>query len=385
VKSLVKVLLLHNRYREPGGEERSVDAIAALLEARGHDVALLERSSKELDGARGRLRAGAGMLAGGLDPGQVANAVRRHRAGVLHAHNLNPLFGARALRAARREGARVVLHVHNYRLVCAIATQFRDGAACTRCRGRNTWPGVRLRCRGSTAEAVAYGAGIALHQRALLGAVDCFVVPSAFTRERLEEVGVPLRPAHVLPNFLPETEFAPEPPAGEPQHVLFAGRLVEEKGAETAIEAAARASVPLAIAGSGPGEPGLRALASRLGAGVRFLGRLDPGELEEARSAAAFAVVPSLWDEPCPYAAIEAMASGLPVLASAVGGLPEVVGEDSVLPARDVARWAEAMAALWNDAGHRRARAASALARARDLFGEERFYSGLMDAYAGTA
>jgi glycosyltransferase involved in cell wall biosynthesis len=380
----LNVLILHNRYREPGGEERSVGAIAALLEARGHEVAVLERSSTALAGAGGRLRAGGGMLAGGLDPGEVAGAVRRHRAAVVHAHNLNPLFGVRALRAARREGARVVLHVHNYRLVCAVATQFRAGDPCTRCHGRNTWPGIRLRCRGGAGEALAYGAGIALHQRAMLDAVDCFVVPSAFTLGRLEEVGVPLRPARVLPNFLPASAFAAEPPAGEAQHAIYAGRLVPEKGVETAIEAAARAAVPLAIAGSGPAEPELRALAARLGANMRFLGRLGPAELARARAAAAFAVVPSRWDEPCPYAAIEAMAAGLPVLASAVGGLPEVVGQDAVLPARDVARWAGAMAALWNEADQRRARAAAALARARDLFGEERFYSGLMDAYAGT-
>ena len=142
--------------------------------------------------------------------------------------------------------------------------------------------------------------------------------------------------------------------------------------------------VPLALAGAGPAEADLRALASRLGASVSFLGRLGPRELASARAEAAFAVVPSLWDEPCPYAAIEAMAAGLPVLASARGGLPEVVGPESVLPAGDAGLWAEAMSALWHDSALRQVRAAAALARARELFGEERFYSGLMDAYAGT-
>src|ERR671931_2051419 len=176
----MNVLLLHNSYREPGGEERSVEAIAALLRARGHEVALLERSSAALSGATGNLRAGVAMVAGGLDPAAVGAAVRRHRAAVVHAHNVHPLLGARALRAARREGARTVLHLHNYRLVCAIAIQFRDGRTCTRCRGRNTRPGVRLRCRGSVAEALAYGVGLALHQRRLLEAADQVVVPSDF-------------------------------------------------------------------------------------------------------------------------------------------------------------------------------------------------------------
>jgi glycosyltransferase involved in cell wall biosynthesis len=379
----LNVLLLHNRYREPGGEERSLGAIRTLLEARGHPVAVLERTSASLGGVGGRLRAGTAMLAGGIDPDEVASAVRRHRADVVHAHNVNPLIGFRGLRAARRQGARVVMHVHNYRLVCAIANQYRDGAVCTRCRGRNTWPGIRLRCRGNVPEAVAYGAGLALHQRRLLEAVDGFIVPSAFTRDRLGEVGLALRDATVLPNFIPDTEFAPAAPEGQPRHALYAGRLVEEKGVETAIAAAAAAGVPLAVAGSGPEESRLRALASESAAPVRFLGRLGPAELADARRAAAFCVVPSRWDEPCPYAAIEAMAAGVPVLASAVGALPEMVGADSVVPAGDAARWSDAMSALWNDPVLRRGRAVAALARARERFGEDRFYSGLMDVYAG--
>jgi glycosyltransferase involved in cell wall biosynthesis len=379
----VNVLLLHNSYREPGGEERSVAAIAALLRGHGHGVDVLERSSTALSGPGGRLRAGVAMVAGGVDPSGVAAAVRRHRAAVVHAHNVHPLFGVRALRAARREGARVVLHVHNYRLVCAIAIQFRDGHVCTRCRRRNTWPGVRLRCRGNLAEALPYGAGLALQQRRLLDAADAVLVPSDFARERLSSVGVPVERATTLPNFVPARDLAPAPPDAPPGHALFAGRLVYEKGVDIAITAAARARVPLAIAGSGPEEARLRSLAARLDAPVTFLGRLDAEALAQARGGAAFSVLPSRWDEPGPYAALESMATGVPVLAADVGSLPEMVGAESVVRSDDPGSWAEAMAALWSDAALRRRRAEAALAQARDRFGEDRFYSGLMDVYGG--
>ena len=136
--------------------------IARLLRARGHAVEVLERTSQTAS----RARAGRALLAGGLDPGEVERAVRDHRADVVHAHNIHPLFGARALAAARRAGARVVMHLHNYRLVCAIAIDYRDGDVCTRCHGRNTLPGIRLRCRGNLPEAAAYGAGLARQQGA---------------------------------------------------------------------------------------------------------------------------------------------------------------------------------------------------------------------------
>ena len=168
---------MHNRYRAPGGEERAVEDLAWLIRTElGEPAAVLERDSQGLAPAR----AAAGLLAGGLRPTAVGDYVRSSGARVLHAHNVWPWFGWRALAAARDAGARVVLHLHNYRLVCAVATCFTRGEDCTRCHGRNTLPGVRLNCRGSRAEAVVYGASLALWQRRLAESVDAFVVPSAF-------------------------------------------------------------------------------------------------------------------------------------------------------------------------------------------------------------
>jgi len=108
------VLLVHNRYRVPGGEERAVADLRWLIaEHLGEAVEVLERDSAGLSPTR----AAAGMLRGGLEPEEVGEAVRRTGARVVHAHNVNPAFGRRALEAARDAGARVVQHLHNYRLV----------------------------------------------------------------------------------------------------------------------------------------------------------------------------------------------------------------------------------------------------------------------------
>jgi glycosyltransferase involved in cell wall biosynthesis len=376
----MNVLILHNRYRRPGGEERAVAEMAALLEARGHRVEVLERTSAALEGAAGRLRAGAGMVAGGLAPEAVAQAVRRGRADVVHAHNINPLLGPRALAAAREAGAAVVMHLHNYRLFCAIAIGYRDGQVCKLCRGRNTWPGVRLRCRGSLPEALTYGVGLASQQVPVMEAVDRFVAPSRFAARRLEELGLHGFRMEVIHNFLRTSEMAAAPGEGS-EFALFAGRLVEEKGADTAIEASAAAAVPLVVAGEGPDEPRLRALARGLGAPVEFRGHVSASELAGLRRRAAFAVAPSRWDEPCPYSVIEAMAAGLPVLAARSGGMPEMAGDDAVLEPRSGEDWAAAFGRLWSDSALRRAWAGAALDRAREMFGEDRFYENLMQVY----
>jgi len=369
------VLILHNRYRAAGGEERAVADLAALLTRRGHAVEVLERSSLEV----GRTQAAAGLLAGGLHPEEVARVVRERGARVVHAHNIHPLFGWRAFAAARGAGARTLLHLHNFRLFCAIGIAYRDGAPCFRCRRATTAPGLRLRCRGSLPEAGVYAVGLRRQQPRLFEHVDQFVAVSDALASHLRDLGLPSSLTATLPNFIPDQELATDSRAGEGEFVLAAGRLSEEKGFDTAIVAARAAGAPLVIAGTGPDEPRLRALAA--GADVRFAGRIEPGALADLRRRAAVALAPSRWEEPCPYSVLEALAAGLPVLASDRGGLPELVGAEGLVSATDQTAWNARLAGLWQSPGLRAERGAQALERVRRQFGEESYYERLMGLY----
>ena len=185
------ILLLHNRYRLPGGEERAVEDLRWLI-ARA-PAARTRRCSSATRPCSATGAPRSACCAAGCEPEDVAHAVRRTGARVVHAHNVNPSFGWRALAAAREAGARVVLHLHNYRLVCAQgAVLHAAGRTAPAATAATRAPGVRLNCRGSRAEAVAYAAGLALWQRRLAEQVDAFVVPSAFALGRLRELGAPL-------------------------------------------------------------------------------------------------------------------------------------------------------------------------------------------------
>lgn len=371
----MRVLLLHNRYRAAGGEERVVDELEALLSSRGHAVARLERDSE----ATGRAQAAYGLVHGGLAPGDVAKAVRLHRADVVHAHNVHPLLGWRALAAARAAGARTVLHLHNYRFACAIGVAFRDGEPCYRCHGRDTLPGVRHRCRGSLPEAVVYAAGLSRQQPQLLAHADALVSVSAALAERLGTMGIPRERIVVLPNAVQRIADASR--AADGAYALVAGRLVEEKGFDVAIAAARAAGVPLRIAGDGPQAERLRELAA--GADVTFLGRLSGDALAGERRGAALLLAPSRYDDPCPMAVVEALADGLPVLGSDRGGIPELVGEGVAVPADDVPAWTVALRRLWSDPAARAAAGAAALARVRERHSPDAWYAGLMRVYDG--
>jgi glycosyltransferase involved in cell wall biosynthesis len=376
------VLFLHNRYRTTGGEERAVEDLLWLVrEQLGEPAELLMRSSAELP----RSRAALGLLRGGLDPDEVAAAVRERGARVVHAHNLQPALGWRALAAAREAGARVVLHLHQYRLVCAIGVCFTRGAECTRCHGRDTLPGVRLNCRGSRPEAAAYAASLALWQRRMIEQADAIVVPSAFARERLRALGAPLPwervsvlapPLRALAAGVQPAEAqaadaqsagapaqASAEPAGEGRgYALVVSRLAPEKGIDVAIDACRLSGMPLVVAGVGPERAALLARAgdgSAAGAAVRFAGHVADAELARLRAGAAVALVPSRSAETFGLAAAEAMAAGLPVVASRAGALAELVEDAALVAPGDPAALAAGIARIAGD------RAAGARARER--------------------
>ena len=376
-----RVLVVHNRYRAHGGEERAVELQLAALERAAVPHSALIRDSA----GAGRARAARAMLRGGEAQHEVARAVRDFGATVVHVHNMNPLFGPRALAAARDAGARVVLHLHNFRLFCSIATCFRDGEPCFRCRGRFTLPAVALNCRGSVPESAVYAGALALHQPAVLDAVDRFVTPSAYARGQLERLGLPAGRASVVANYLPDASFSSGSAADAGEYAVAFGRLSEEKGFGVAVEAAALSGVPLKVAGDGPLEGELWALAAASKAPVELLGRLDADSLSGLLRGAAMALVPSLGGDVMPFAALEAMAAGVPVVASRSGSLPEVVGEERCVPRRDPRALADAMRALWDDPDRRRVEGDAMIARARERFGERRYIEELLAVYGTTS
>ena len=376
-QSQPKVLVVHNRYRLHGGEERAVELQLSALERAGVVHRALLRDSAEV----ARARAGVAMLRGGERPEAIAGAVRELGATVVHAHNMHPLIGPRALSAARAAGAAVVLHLHNFRLFCSIAVAYRDGAPCFRCRRRITLPGLALNCRGSLPESAVYTAALALHQPRVLGAVDLFVAPSRYAAGQLVRLGVPAQRIEALAHYLPAADVAVRSAADRGEFALVSSRLAPEKGVDTAIEAAALSGVPLKVAGEGPLEPGLRLLIDRTRAPVELLGRVSGAELRNLRRRAAMALVPTSGNETFGYAALGAMGAGVPVVATTAGALPEIVGRERCVPRSDAPALATATRRLWQDPERRRSEGDELIERARRRFGEERYVSDLLALY----
>ncbi|GIV00417.1 MAG: glycosyl transferase [Actinomycetota bacterium] len=298
-------------------------------------------------GGGGALRAAGGVI---WDPGRTAEVrrlIRRHRPDVVHVHNLFPALSPAVIRAARDEGVPVVMTLHNFRLLCLPATLLRDGRICGDCVGRFPWPGILHGCyRGSRAQSVPMAISLGLHRGiGTFDRVTRFIAVSDFVRRVHVGAGLPEDRVVVKPNFA-----WPAPRRGGPGGpYLYLGRLSAEKGVETLLRAWRPGLGRLVVAGDGPEGPRLRALA---GEGVELIGAVPP---ERARELVA-------GREPCscrrsatkgfPRVIVEAYASGVPVVASRIGALPEVVEEGVtglLAEPGDPASWAEAVGRLRED------------------------------------
>jgi len=323
----MRVLIVHNYYQRRGGEDRVFESEAALLEAHGHEV-LRYCVHNDTIGESGGLRLAGRAIWSAAAYKAIRSICRNERPDIVHFHNTLPLISPSAYHAAKAEGVPVVQTLHNYRLACPPATFFRDGHICEECLGRRfAWPAIAHACyRGSRSASAVVATVVGVHH--LLGTwtsmVDRYIALTEFARAKFVELGIPASKLMVKPNFVDSDPGAGAHTGG---YALFVGRLDPEKGIETLLRAwrMLGGAPPLKIIGSGP----LDRLLDSAPPGVEWLGQRDKAEVASSMRDAAFLIFPSEWYETFGLTIIEAYATGLPVIASAVGAAAEIVREGS--------------------------------------------------------
>jgi len=343
------VLLAHNTYQWPGGEDVAFEADGLLLESRGHRVVRYLRDNDEIEGlgALGRARVAGRTIWAGDSAREVRRLLSESGAEIAHFHNTFPLISPAAFTACRREGVPVVLTVQNFRLGCPNAYLFRDGHVCEDCLHKKIkWPGVLHACyRDSRAQSAVVAGMLAVHSalRTWVEKVDVFVTVSKFASAKLVESGVPADKIVRRPNFLAEDPGDRTTGAGD-DFALFAGRLSPEKGIATLLEACEMApDVEVRIAGDGPLRELVDQAVARL-ANVQVLGAGSRPEVLELMRTARTLIVPSIWYEHFPFVLLEAFASGLPAIATDLGSTAEIVGDNDagrLFPAGDASALAD--------------------------------------------
>jgi glycosyltransferase involved in cell wall biosynthesis len=335
------VLKVHNLYQQPGGEDESVRSECALLTRAGHTVIQYTRDNDEIATYNFIEKASLGpRTVWAWDScDQIRALLRDEKPDVAHFDNTFPLISPAVYYACREAGVPVVQTLRNYRLLCPGATFQRKGRVCEDCLGRSPWRGVLHGCyRDSRAATGAVALMLNVHR--WLGTwnktVDCYIALTEFSRAKFIEAGMPAKKIVVKPNFVYSpsmTDYSPSPitshesPDGP---ALFVGRLSLEKGVRTLLAAWQRLGnrIPLRVVGDGPLSTELEGYARQQElSGVFFDGRLSPEQTTAAMKRSRFLVLPSEWYETFGRVAVEAFACGVPVIASRLGAMEEIVAD----------------------------------------------------------
>ncbi len=322
----MRILSVHNRYQIRGGEDESREAEERLLRSRGHQVDVYEQDNDRV-ASLGKAQVAVRTIWSQETYREVGQLLRQAQYDLVHVQNFFPLISPSVYYAAKAAGVPVVQTLRNYRLLCANAQFFREGRICEDCLGKPIpLPGILHGCyRDSRAASAAVAAMIGVHRG--LGTwtkmVDRYIAISQFARDKLVEGGVPADKVVVKPNFV----YAdPGVGSGQGGYALFVGRLGPEKGLHTLLAAweRLRVPIPLKIVGEGPLEDEVRRLCQKLPQ-VEWLGRKPLAEVYQLMGEAMFLVFPSEWYETFGRVAVEAFATGTPVVAARIGAITELV------------------------------------------------------------
>lgn len=329
----MKILVAHNRYQERGGEDAVVEAEVRLMEAHGHSVTRYHRHNDELKrgGALGAITAGIDTIWSAKSLREVRALIAKEKPDVAHFHNTFPLISPAIYNACADFGVPVLQTLHNYRLLCPAGTLMRKGSICEACVGRSVaWPAIAHACyRDSYGTTTAVAAMLAIHRA--IGTwqrkVDLYIALSDFSRRKFIAGGLPAERIAVKPNFV---DPDPGPKRGPGEYALFVGRLAEYKGLRVLLDAWAslQKPIPLRIAGAGPLLDEMTVKIEEKGLGeIQLVARASRAEIMSLMKGARFLVFPSVWFEGFPVTIAEAFACGLPVIASRLGSLAEIVND----------------------------------------------------------
>ncbi len=326
----MKIVLVHNTYQQPGGEDVVVASEKRLLESEGHQVIPYFRSNMELQGASAlaRIAVVPRIVWSSESRREFAALLDAQRPDVVHIHNTFMVISPSIYSACSERKIPVVQTLHNFRLLCPSATFYRDGHVCEECVDHGLLRGVQHGCyrnsRGATASVALM---IAVHRKlnTWRDSVTRFIALTDFQKQKFVASGFPAEKFTVKPNFV-DPDPCERANAGE--YAVYVGRLAEDKGLRVLLNAwkQLRTPYPLQIVGDGPERAGLESQARTLQlSGVTFSGRLSRPETMAAIKNARFIVVPSTWYETFGMIIAESFACGTPVLCSRLGAMAEIV------------------------------------------------------------
>ena len=319
---MIKILIIHNRYIQYGGEDSVVESEMDLLKSHGHDVRLYARDNQEVN-QMGKLDLLINSVWSRKSKDDLLQLINEFRPDIIHVHNTFPLISPVVYWAACEARVPIVQTIHNFRLACLQAMFLRDGEVCEDCLGKIPWRGVMHKCYRDSFSASIVSA-ISLQTHRVIGTyknkISGYIALNSFCRNKLVDMGLKADRIFVKPNFvsMPNIEKNTSRISGNP---LFVGRLSKDKGVQILADAMKYfPDIMFDVVGVGPDDHVFNGLTN-----VNIKGNLPLDDVYALMRAAPFLIMPSIWYENMPRTLVESFGCGTPVIASRIGALAELV------------------------------------------------------------
>ena len=324
----MKILIIHNKYKQFGGEDVAVESESSILIKNKHEVEILYFDNSPIDSHLSRIGSALGAIYNFSSARKVSKMIRQFRPDIIHIHNLFFIASPSVIYAAHKYKVPVILTLHNYRLICANALLLRNNQICELCTQKK-FPvsGIRYKCYRDSAIESALVTGITgIHKlfKTWQNKIHTYITLNEFSRSKLLHSSLNISPGRMItkPNFVPDPG---EGNVERENFFLFAGRIVKEKGVHVLLKAFA--NMPehtIIIIGDGP-EKGLLQEGFRTYPNIFFKGQMEKEMVTGYMKRCRAFICPSIWYEGAPLTIIEAFATGTPVIASRLGSMAESI------------------------------------------------------------
>ncbi len=324
----MRILLAHNYYLQSGGEDTVFESDNSLLRSQGHEVVEYIERNTQIASMR-QLSVASSTIWSRSSYEKMRSEIERFKPNIVQFYNTFPLISPSAYYACKTFEVPIVQYLFNPRLMCPAASLYRDGHLCTDCIGKLfPWPGVMHGCyHHSRIQTFVVASMLSFHHllKTWQEVVDIYLSATDFYRNLYTNGGLPSEKIIIKPNYIYADPGRADQSQGE--YALFVGRLDLEKGVKTLLDAWKSLKIPLKIRGSGQLDQFMRDIVFQNNMmNVEFIERLEKDQLIELRSKARFLIWPSEgYYETFGLAAVECFAQGIPVIASRIGVMTEIV------------------------------------------------------------
>ncbi len=329
----LNILLVHNYYQIPGGEDTVLRNEKKMLEEQGHKVILYTRDNSEIHSFSWfrKLTLCVAAIFNFRTYKDIKSLIKEQKIDIVHVHNTLSLISPSVYYAVKNMGIPIVQTIHNFRFLCPAGTFYREKNICEECVKKGLVCAVKYRCyKNSFLYTLGSVMCLKIHRKTGIYGKLFYICLTEFNKEKLlyltqiDKEHVFVKPNYVEPGWMPDIE------ARENQYI-FVGRLDEMKGIVFLLQAWKKMGTQapqLAIYGTGPMERWCKDYIekNRL-SHVEMKGCVSNHQMREIIATCKALIFPTQWYEGMPMCVIEAFASGTPVIGSNIGNTANMIIE----------------------------------------------------------